>query len=431
MVPGSRLIPWETAVSPEQDTGKVDHPVRIESVGAKLRSEVNEMVRGGFLVLICSLALACGGGGGGGSAPVIPPDIGIPDPDPDPDPDPSPPRPEFIEDIVFDQTVPIDFGTRLTPFIEIAVPSDTISITVESFLSGSSVLMGIQDLTGPAGRVYVADRYGGDYTYREEAEIFSATIPNTDIEALGVFAGEYRFRLYVRSSFINGIRVRIILERRAGAVNELGQLPLNVWLAAGIPVNAGNAATDSRLQDVIREIFRLLNQNGVEITRGDIDYYDISNPDYDSISISEFDELCRSSSGAKKTRLNLFFVREVFGDGVVGASATVSGPKRNGTRNSGVAVDYTGVTGFTGTKTIGGIAAHEIGHFLGLYHTVESDGTHDIIEDTAECPANGTSSECSIRGGGLLMHWEYLGAELLTPGQGLVLRSHPIGGSND
>jgi len=388
------------------------------------------MVRVGLLVLLCSLALACGGGGGGGS-PVIPPPVVIPDPDPDPDPDPGPPRPEFIEDIVFDQTVGVEFGSRLTPFIEFSVPSDTISITVEGFLPGSSVLMGIQDLTGPSGRVYVEDRYGGDYTYREESEIFSSTIPNTDIEALGVFTGSYRFRLYVRSSFINSMRVRVILEYREGAVNELGQLPLNVWLAAGISVNAQNAATDDRLQEVIDEIFRLLNQSGVEITRGDIDYYDIANPAYDSISISEFDELCESSDSARKTRLNLFFVREVFGDGVVGASATVSGPKRNGTRNSGVAVDYTGVTGFRDTETIGGIAAHEIGHFLGLYHTVEQNGTHDIIEDTADCPAVGTSSECPVRGGGLLMHWEYRGAELLTPGQGLVLRSHPIGGSDD
>lgn len=374
--------------------------------------------------------MACGGGGGGGG-PDLPPNIVIPDPEPEPDPDPSPPRPEFIEETVIDETVPVETGTRTTPFIEFTVPSDTISITVEGLIGSSSVLIGMQDLTGPSGRVYVEDRFGGDYTYREESEIFSATIPNTDIEALSVFPGTYRFRLYVRSFFVNSIRVRVILERRAGAVNELGQLPLNVWLAAGLSVSAKNAATDSRLQEVIDEIFRLLNQTGVSITRGDIDYYDIADPAYDSVSVAEFDSLCESSGSANKTRLNLFFVREVFGDGVVGASATVSGPKRNGTRNSGVAVDYTGVTGFVDTRVIGGIAAHEIGHFLGLYHTVEQDGTHDIIEDTPDCPANGTNSECSIKGGGLLMHWEYRGAELLTPGQGLVLRSHPIGGSDD
>jgi hypothetical protein len=387
------------------------------------------MKRAGLLVLLLSLALACGGGGGGGSAlPNIPPSV----PDPVPDPDPVvEPRPEFTEELAFDETVPLDPSTHITPFIEVTVPIDAISVTIEGYVAGRTVLIGLEDLTGPAGRVYVADRTGGNYTYREESEIFSATIPNSDVEALGVFPGDYRFRLYVRSTTVDELRVRVILERRQGAVNELGQLPLNIWLGSGLPVKADTAATDTRLQEVIGEIFRLLNQSGVEITRGEIDYYDIANPGFDNLSVSELDQLCQATGGAVKTRLNLFFVEVVFGDGVVGASATISGPKRNGTRNSGVAVDYTGVSGFRDAKTIGAIAAHEIGHYLGLYHTVEQSGVHDIIEDTADCPPEGTNGQCGIEGGGLLMNWQYLGGALLTPGQGLVLRSHPIGGGND
>ncbi len=386
------------------------------------------MMRVGVLLLLLLLVPACGGGGGGSGLPVIP--VPTPEPDPDPDP-PTDPRPEFIEQTVFDDSVSLHGFPGVTALLEVEVPSDTISITIEGFVAGRSVLIGLEDLVGPAGRIYVEDRFGGDYTYREESEIFSATVPNTDIPDLGIFAGTYRFRLYVRSFTVDSVHVRVILERRAGAVNELGQLPLNVWLAAGISVNAKSAPTDERLQDVLDRVFKLLNQADVEITRGDIDYYDIADPAFDELTVSEFDDLCESTSAANRTRLNVFFVREVFGDGVVGASATISGPKRNGTRNSGVAVDYTGVSFFRDTDTIGGVAAHEIGHYLGLYHTVEQNGTHDIIEDTAECPATGTNSECGIRGGGLLMHWEYFGAELLTPGQGLVLRSHPIGGSND
>jgi len=386
------------------------------------------MIKVGLLLLLLCLAAACGGGGGGSSLPSLP--VPVPEPEPDPDPDIKP-RPEFIEQTVFDESVSLNGFPGVTSLLEVNVPSDTISMTIEGLVAGRSVLIGLEDLVGPAGRVYVEDRFGGDYTYREESEIFSATVPNTDIPDLGIFSGTYSFRLYVRSLTVSSIRVRVILERRAGAVNELGQLPLNVWLAQGISVDAGSAPTDERLQDVLDRVFKLLNQSGVEITRGDIDYYDIADPDFDQITISELDDLCESTSAAVRTRLNVFFVREVFGDGVVGASATISGPKRNGTRNSGVAVDYTGVTGFRDTETIGGVAAHEIGHYLGLYHTVEQDGTHDIIEDTVECPATGTNHDCRTRGGGLLMHWEYFGAELLTPGQGLVLRSHPIGGSND
>ena len=34
--------------------------------------------------------------------------------------------------------------------------------------------------------------------------------------------------------------------------------------------------------------------------------------------------------------------------------------------------------------TLGKVMAHEIGHFLGLYHSVESDGTQDHLDDTDE-----------------------------------------------
>src|SRR5438309_445465 len=40
------------------------------------------------------------------------------------------------------------------------------------------------------------------------------------------------------------------------------------------------------------------------------------------------------------------------------------------------------------TDGMGTTAAHEIGHYLGLYHTSERDGSeHDPIDDTPECAA--------------------------------------------
>jgi hypothetical protein len=33
---------------------------------------------------------------------------------------------------------------------------------------------------------------------------------------------------------------------------------------------------------------------------------------------------------------------------------------------------------------MGKVMAHEIGHFMGLYHSVESDGTEDNLDDTDE-----------------------------------------------
>ena len=109
------------------------------------------------------------------------------------------------------------------------------------------------------------------------------------------------------------------------------------------------------------------------------------------------------------------------GGGVVGVSAMIGGPKQNGTPSSGVMSVYGGFT----TNTIGLIAAHELGHFLGLWHTVEQTGDHDFIDDTANCPASGTNTACTVSGGGLLMHWQAVGGTDITDGQGLVIRGHP------
>jgi hypothetical protein len=77
---------------------------------------------------------------------------------------------------------------------------------------------------------------------------------------------------------------------------------------------------------------------------------------------------------------------------------------------------------------------HEAGHWLGLNHTTEEDGTaHDPISDTPECPPSAdldgdqslSAEECAGRGGELNMFWEGIG-ETITPHQGLVLRSNPI-----
>jgi hypothetical protein len=81
-------------------------------------------------------------------------------------------------------------------------------------------------------------------------------------------------------------------------------------------------------------------------------------------------------------------------------------------------------------KTVG----HESGHWLGLNHTTEQDGSlSDKIADTPECPAsadvNGDGmidrAECAAFDGEYLMFWEGVGDQV-SPQQSLVLRSSPL-----
>lgn len=63
-------------------------------------------------------------------------------------------------------------------------------------------------------------------------------------------------------------------------------------------------------------------------------------------------------------------------------------------------------------RTQARVLAHEIGHYLGLYHTVELDGLADTLDDTtADNTMNPRPTLATAAG--------------FTPSQGRVMRMHP------
>jgi len=148
-------------------------------------------------------------------------------------------------------------------------------------------------------------------------------------------------------------------------------------------------------------------------------------------SLPEMPELLRLGAGAARSSVSIFLVRNI--DMAFGIAGGIPGPQgMNGTPTSGViiavdvhdpAVDDLGLT-----------IAHEVGHFLGLFHTTEADGS--IVEplpDTPRCPpardADGDGyvipAECADAGGYNLMFWAGVG-DGLSPQQGDVLAHAPL-----
>ncbi len=309
----------------------------------------------------------------------------------------------------------------LTAPLNVDVPDDAISVTFEIY-GVEADTFGLGSLIGPTGRVYENLSGTGPYSWSPGIEVFSAGVPNTDRPLLGLVpgGGTYTFQMVRLAGSSTEASVRVVIEHRDDVTDVTSDLKLNVWLAPGVIPTAATADSDTRLQAILARASAILSAQGIRI--GDVDYYDIASSDYNVIlDDAHLAELMRTTSSATDNRLNLAFVQTVFGGGILGASARIAGPSKLGTGASGVASIYEGST----VNFIGLIVAHEIAHFLGLHHTVESDGTHDFIDDTPECPAMGTNAACPEEGGDLLMHWFALGGTTLTPGQGLVLRAHP------
>ena len=187
---------------------------------------------------------------------------------------------------------------------------------------------------------------------------------------------------------------------------------------------------------------------------------------------SELSQMFTLSSSNPGNTMNLFLVQSLRsassgGNTVVGIDGTIPGPSSmNGTVSSGAVVSAVDL--FAGSLTSCGtnpnmagcgpdrvayIGAHETGHFLGLFHTTEEDGSNfDSLADTMKCacttcasptqrPNCGSTSvsspsisadRCvsgSCGGGDNLMFWLLqAGVSLgtLTDEQGQVMRLNPL-----
>jgi len=312
-----------------------------------------------------------------------------------------------------------------TAWMEVDVPPHAISLHLEATAPG--VTIGLLGFEGPGGRVYENDTATGDFLwFSGEDGVFTATLPSSDRTELMLVSGGgvYRFRFYLMDGDAASMNVRAIVHNRPGGIALGGVVDFNVYLADGLGISADAAPTHTRLQEILAEADRIFGQQGLSI--GTVDYYVLTDPAFDQITSStEFGDLLEESAQAGGTRLNLFFVEQTLGGGTLGVAARLSGPARNGTRVSGVMIDFD----FGSSAQAGYVTAHESGHYLGLLHSTEQDGSHDLIDDTLECPATGTSAECATEGDDNLMHWRILTADpVITDGQALVLLGHPLVG---
>ena len=191
-------------------------------------------------------------------------------------------------------------------------------------------------------------------------------------------------------------------------------IDLNIYLV-GVPnITAQSAANNANMQAMLAAFNSIYDKAGVQV--GQVRYLDVTQEQAQRYAVIRSDEVV-SELAAISTRpgtttddalsLNIFFVRAFAMDGgAIGVSLGLPGPAGlHGTPASGVVFtseflgqrfqDRFSNEPVDGNAYTGIVMAHEVGHYLGLFHTSETSG--QVIEplmDTPSCPRRDFPTRC-------------------------------------
>ena len=282
------------------------------------------------------------------------------------------------------------------------VPSNGISFMLATFMDNNSGVA-FYSLTDPDGTNILSSssvlynkssgRLGG-YGF---ASVLVPQTPNFSAKA-----GTWTFKNYLND--------RVKLGLRTGSTPSAATITVQPYIT-------GTTWSASDISTALTVMSNIFTSNGTTLTVKDT--ITVSESQYDTISSSFTDSTTSAlvSKGSKDT-VNLFFVEDqIPGEtAAYGVSGGLPGPM-------GIASSWNGALNFltahaTGTtlnsQLLGETAAHEMGHWLGLYHTSESTGTSfDPLSDTAECPISRDNDsdgkvypeECDGYGADNVMFW--------------------------
>ncbi len=341
----------------------------------------------------------------------------------------------------------VSVAGQLSRELSLQVPEGAQSFAILASGAGNNLMI-IGEMRDPSGRKLYdfQDPFGSSVRFFPSEDVITQYVPSSPRTA--PVPGTYKFRL-IKEGPATNVDVTALIKTSQGETST-GTLDVNFFFANLGGLDAASAQTNAKFQSAVETMRDVYAQQG--ITLGEVHYCDIPGADADRYAViddvdgpgSELSRMFKLSGNAatfgcsEGRALNFFMVQEIVGGRagyiILGIAGGIPGPPGlHGTTHSGVAV--TMVNFERDPKQLALTMAHEGGHFLGLFHTTEAEGTaFDPLEDTAECSnssdrdGDGVVSyqECGGRGAENLMFWAAGDdAEQVTGDQGFVVVRNP------
>jgi len=304
--------------------------------------------------------------------------------------------------------------------VVIPVPSHAVSLALTSAVADPAQVVGPTSVRAPNGDVlYDRDRPTAGNALRFEPSRGASTLLLPNTPALRLRTGLYR--VDVASAVRGGpgtaaptVRVDYLLGRGGS------RLDLNVHVVSleshpcadqlGFASAAEAAAAEALRDQFLPEVERIFAAADIEL--GSVQFIELDvAAELAVLDATEIDDLL--VAGGSDDAVDLFLVRGIRPAGLQAVGGgTRRAPRLANAPVSGVALSAETLCYRSWTETAR-VAAHAIARQLGLFRSIEPDGTEDLIGDS-EADSNN-----------LLYFGEYGGIEL-SAGQASVLRANPV-----